>query len=392
MVIRRFLLSLLCLMVGADIEAAAPNSHADFERTIKSELASVDDGRLTGLKVLYLSGDFGPWLDTGLQVQPGERITTIVRGKRWLSYQHGISFEPEFALWKRLGPDGNKFRGPRIHTFNVSHRGTLELKLYPGVRWLDEKGNYDGEPAALNRDSGGGVSVAVLRWAAGTDINASLNAVLAAHPQSFWIADELKQRKRNMRTPPAGWEFLHELGPSTIWSEVQGPPGENAPPRAIDAQIDNDVSIVTYATDVALTNETTLNWKWKMTDIPADVAENSGLSHDYLSIAVAFDNGQDLTYYWSHDLPVNTHFACPLEAWTFRETHVVARTGEADLGQWLSEKKNIMADYERAIGGDLPARITGVWLIGVGIFQKVKGAGAFGDIELDDGKEVVRVY
>lgn len=392
MSIRQILSTILALVSLLVTEVAAFDSHEAFEREIKETLSAVDDGRLLELKVLYLSGDYGPWWNTGMHLNPGDEVTTIVRGRRWLSFEHGISFEPEFALWKRLGPGGEKFRGPRVQTFGAAKISTLELKLYPGVRWLNKKGDYDGEPAALNRDAGGGVSVAIVRWAPGTNVNANLGAVSAAYPQSKWIVAYAKQQQNENRRPPGGWSFLHELGPSTIWSEVLDPAGENAPARAIDARINNDVSIVTYPVDVPLTRDTTFNWKWKISDIPADMAENTSLSHDYLSIAVAFDNGQDLTYYWSRNLPIDSHYACPLEAWDFRETHVVARSGEADIGKWLAEEKNVMADYRRAVGGELPTRITGVWLIGVGIFKKVRGAGAFGDIEIRDGEIIERVY
>lgn len=91
-------------------------------------------------------------------------------------------------------------------------------------------------------------------------------------------------------------------------------------------------------------------------------------------------------------MEVGEHFACPLPGWVFRETHLVARTGEDELGEWIKEEKSILADYKLAIGGELPTRVTGVWLIGVGIFKKVRGDGAFGDIRLVDGAKELKVY
>ena len=119
MINSQFRFLLFCLVGSCTSEVLSQNSHETFEREIKNELSVVDDGRLNGLKVLYVSGDFGPWLDTGMKLARGEKITTIVRGRRWLSLQHEISFEPEFALWKRLCPTGDMFRGPGIHTFDV---------------------------------------------------------------------------------------------------------------------------------------------------------------------------------------------------------------------------------------------------------------------------------
>jgi hypothetical protein len=65
--------------------------------------------------------------------------------------------------------------------------------------------------------------------------------------------------------------------------------------------------------------------------------------HDDLSIALKFDNGQDLTYMWSAERPEGQGFRCPLHAWDTRKTHVVVRSGGGDLGRWFSEERNILA-------------------------------------------------
>ena len=105
-------------------------------------------------------------------------------------------------------------------------------------------------------------------------------------------------------------------------------------------------------------------------------------THDYLSIAVEFDNGLDLTYLWSAALPVGTVFRCPLPWWDQRETHQVVRSGAAGLGHWVAEEQSLLADYERAIGGPVPARIVGVWLIAVAILQRGRGECDYRGIEL----------
>lgn len=38
--------------------------------------------------------------------------------------------------------------------------------------------------------------------------------------------------------------------------------------------------------------------------LPSEVREDTLTTHDYMSIAVEFDNGQDITCYWSAELPV----------------------------------------------------------------------------------------
>ena len=125
---------------------------------------------------------------------------------------------------------------------------------------------------------------------------------------------------------------------------------------------------------------------------PSAAAEDSLPTHDYISVAVEFDNGRDLTWFWSTDLAPERHFHCPIPGWNACETHVVVRSGARDLGAWLGEERNVFADYRQAIGGALPTRIVGVWLLGVSVFQRGTGAAAFGDIAIVDATGAHKIY
>jgi hypothetical protein len=114
-------------------------------------------------------------------------------------------------------------------------------------------------------------------------------------------------------------------------------------------------------------------------------------THDYLSIAVEFDNGQDITYYWSAELPVGTSYRCPIPTWTARETHMVVRSGRQGLGQWFSEERDVYKDYAEAIGGPMPARIVRVWLIAVSLFQGREGKCQYADIAFAANGRVIAV-
>ncbi|MGP0010737.1 MAG: DUF3047 domain-containing protein, partial [Methylocella sp.] len=127
-------------------------------------------------------------------------------------------------------------------------------------------------------------------------------------------------------------------------------------------------------------------WAWKAEELPSKLREDSLPTHDYLSIAVEFDNGRDLTYMWSAALPEGKVFPCPLPWWDKRETHQVVRSDLAKLGAWLEEKQPILDDYERAIGGELPKRIVAVWLIAVSAFQRGRGICSYARIRLKGDK------
>ena len=195
------------------------------------------------------------------------------------------------------------------------------------------------------------------------------------------------ERLRTAVSPPGGWDYLWYLGPGEIYRPARTPDG--AP--AIRCDTHGDVGIRRRAVDVALQPGVRLDWRWRVDRLPADLREDSLPSHDYLSIAVEFDEGQDLTYYWSAALPVGTVYRCPLPTWRDKETQVVVRSGATDLGRWLDESRDLHEDYHRIIAG--PARsVVRVWLIANSLFLRGRGQCEYAGIALRRaGGAVVKV-
>jgi hypothetical protein len=190
--------------------------------------------------------------------------------------------------------------------------------------------------------------------------------------------------------PPAGWNYLPELGVKNIFSLVPTAPRAEPSPQ-IQVTTRRDVGILEKPVDVALTPATTVRWMWNVRRLPSQIAENVTAGHDYLSIAVRFDNGQDLTYMFSSTLPVGTGFRCPLRNWKDRETHVILHSGTGELGKWLSEERTILPDYLKYIGGEAPKRITQVWLIANSSIQKTEGDANFARISLGERRGRLQV-
>jgi hypothetical protein len=107
-------------------------------------------------------------------------------------------------------------------------------------------------------------------------------------------------------------------------------------------------------------------------------------------VAIEFDNGRDITYYWSSNLPAGTGYDCPLPNWAGKEYHVVVRTGTEGLGRWQNENRNLYHDYCKYMGKP-PGRIVRVWLIANSIFQRGEGVCDYADIRLGSGQETVQV-
>jgi hypothetical protein len=104
-----------------------------------------------------------------------------------------------------------------------------------------------------------------------------------------------------------------------------------------------------------------LRWKWKVTQLPAGGDFRRASSDDQAAqVLVAFDDKRILTYIWDSTAPkgvVQSASNIPF----VRIFAFVCRSGETEANQWLTENRNVAADYERAYGKSAP-RVKGVRL------------------------------
>jgi hypothetical protein len=116
--------------------------------------------------------------------------------------------------------------------------------------------------------------------------------------------------------------------------------------------------------------------------LPSPVPEDQAPVHDYLSIGVKFEDGQDLTYIWSAALPAGKVFRCPLPGWNAVETHMIVDSGEKSLGFWRELERDVASDYAAHIAGPAKA-ISHIWLLAITPFQRRRGACRYADIRVE---------
>lgn len=92
-------------------------------------------------------------------------------------------------------------------------------------------------------------------------------------------------------------------------------------------------------------------WRWGVDRLASSLREDELNHHDYLSIAVEWDSGKDITYFRSVALPVGTVFACPIPQSAPRETHVVVRSGEGDPGALVGGEPGFASPLRRDLEG-----------------------------------------
>jgi Protein of unknown function (DUF3047) len=322
-----------------------------------------------------------PWTSTGIKLKRGDRISLFCAGRAWLETNLAAWVGAHFGLWVRTNAHGPIFRGSRRSslTFTVEAEGELQLaNIFPGA-WADRTGALASSARIYDRVAGG-FEVLVILWQ--VDPREGLMRLCAdGGPVANEFAAELAALRNPKRTPP-GWDNLWEVGDAEAFEiTAQG---------TIQCDIADDAAILQKAVSAPLTPATRLRWSWKVDRLPSQHAENLVANHDYVSLAVEFDNGQDLTYQWSAALEPEYSYRCPISSWRDRETHLVIRSGGGELGRWIDEEREVCRDYQRAAGKP-PARIVAVWLIAVSIFQHGVASAEYRNIELRSGSEVLRV-
>lgn len=189
------------------------------------------------------------------------------------------------------------------------------------------------------------------------------------------------------RELPPGFAYLPELGEANIFERFAE--GDRRGVHSISAA---EAGIIRKPVDLPLTARTEVEFDWRYVALPAAGPETDPSFHDYHSVALEFDNGQDLTWFWSRELAPGTKFRCPLPSWTKRETHIVLQSGEKGLGDWVTHRRPVLDDYRDAVGGEAPARIVAIWFIANSYFGKRPGEAWFANVRLLDQGRVIEIF
>lgn len=331
-----------------------------------------------------------PWQRQLGNVRAGQQVSFFLDGLWWFSEEAGRWLAPGFVFFSRIsGADGNSHIWNAMQntaTFKADRSGQLQL-----ARSVGEFGGPDGQlwvPEEVYRAGRGNIQGVAIVWQ-----DDALKGLLAlsqqAQSQQGNIQGQIEAELNHLRWQervPVGWHNFFAFGDGNIFTEMPITPAKNnlssgiTTHIAIDCWTHKNVGILQYPlADQALQPGLMLNWQWQVDHLPSEQPEDQLLNHDYLSIAVQFDDGQDLTYFWSSSLPVGKVFRCPIPGWDQVETHVVQRSGKQQLGLLLDEQRDVYKDYQKIIGGNA-SRVVQVWLIANSLFNRGFGRCAFGRI------------
>lgn len=100
-----------------------------------------------------------------------------------------------------------------------------------------------------------------------------------------------------------------------------------------------------------------LNWSWRVDRVLSGVDERTKAGDDYparvyvvVSGGAAFWKTRSLVYVWSSNQPVGATWN---NAFTGNARVMALRSGTRDAGRWVSEKRDIRADFRQLFGEDI---------------------------------------
>ena len=176
------------------------------------------------------------------------------------------------------------------------------------------------------------------------------------------VVEDWRQRSPGARGIPSGWEAYSTPGGRPAYDfTVVTVDGR----RALHLKSHGDRSTIARTVRVDLTSTPILEWSWKTVRLPdgADVrrAATSDLSAHLLVVwprPPRLIRSRILAYAWDSTAPANT---IERSQKTSTVTFVIVRSGSADLARWLTERRDVRADY-RSVYGEEPEPVQAVAL------------------------------
>jgi hypothetical protein len=152
---------------------------------------------------------------------------------------------------------------------------------------------------------------------------------------------------------PDGWQVKVNYGKPEISTVIEGRD------RYLDLKSHDSSYGLERTVDVDTHDAPFLTWKWNVKQLPPGGDFRRSRTDDQAAqVLVAFADKRVLTYIWDSSAPVGTMES----ASSIPLVHiyaVVCRSGSADLNRWLTESRNVAADYEKAYGRPAP-RVKGI--------------------------------
>ncbi len=162
---------------------------------------------------------------------------------------------------------------------------------------------------------------------------------------------------------PAGWKGQNWGSPKYEFDIVS-----DSPAKVLHLKSQNDGSTISKEIKVDVKQFPILQWRWKAVLLPKGGDSRKKETDDQAAqIYVTFPRfpsavrSRIIGYVWDTTAPAGTIVKSEK---TGTITYVIVRSGDADLGRWITETRNVYEDYKRLYGEE-PGEEVGAVSIGI---------------------------
>ncbi len=193
------------------------------------------------------------------------------------------------------------------------------------------------------------------------------------------VVEDWSKQPVGKRGIPDGWQGQNWGSPKYDFTVVS----ESAV-HALQLRSDNDSSTISKEVKVDVKQDPILQWRWKVVALPkGGDARRKETDDQAAQLYVTFPRfpsalrSRIIGYIWDSTAPAGATFPSQKVSML---TFVAVRSGDADLGNWVTERRNVYEDYKR-IYGEEPKE--GVGAVSISINSQNTGSRAeayFGEI------------
>lgn len=120
---------------------------------------------------------------------------------------------------------------------------------------------------------------------------------------------------------------------------------------ALHAVADRSASGLIHRYEGKVEDRPILRWRWKVAGALPGGDETRKSGDDYAARVYVVFGRRAINYIWANKLPKGASTPNP---YTKRVMMVAVRSGDAEAGRWLSEERDVLADYRALFGKEPP--------------------------------------
>jgi hypothetical protein len=156
----------------------------------------------------------------------------------------------------------------------------------------------------------------------------------------------------------------------------------------LEARANGSASGLAVKLDSISADRTVLRWRWKIDRVPPGGSDSEIKKFDHSArLFVAFKTligpPRSVNYVWANEVAVGKTFEHPRSG---RSRFVVLESGNARAGEWITEERDLAADWKRLFGEEKVPAIVGLGFMTDSDGTKSSVTGNYDEIELSRKK------